>query len=114
MSDTLQQILAIVIPIMLTILGLLSPILLAWLKKQTWVQNAHLEDFLAALIPQVVEWVESWGEELIKSGNEKPTGEQKLAKAKEILAAKAPMLKDETEIIGRIEAALKAGVNKSK
>lgn len=114
MSETLQQILAIVVPIVVAAIGAVTPILISWLKKQKWVQKAHLEDFLSALIPQVVEWVEYWANELVKKGGEKPTPEAKLAKAKEILAEKAPMLKNETEIMGRIEAALKAGVNKDK
>jgi len=113
MSETTQQILAIVVPILVAALGAVTPILLNWLKSQKWVQKAHLEDFLAAMVPQVVEWVDAWAEELTKKeGGKKPTGEEKLAKAKEILAEKAPMLKGETEIMGRIEAALKAGINK--
>lgn len=90
MNETWQQILAIVLPILGTIVAALAPILLKWLQNQKWVQKAHLEDFFGAMVPQVVQWVEYWAENLVKQGKPAPTGEEKMAKYLELLKAELP------------------------
>jgi hypothetical protein len=86
-----QQILAIVIPPLIAALGGLVPVLLAWLKKQKWVEQAHLEDFFSALLPQVFEWVEYWAEHLYEPKfGKKPTSEMKMAKAIEMVKTHLP------------------------
>jgi len=92
MSETWQQVLAIVLPILGTIVAALAPILIKWLQNQKWVQKAHLENFFGAMVPQVVQWVEYWAENLVKNGGEKakPTPEQKMAKFKELLKKELP------------------------
>ena len=100
-----KTILATVIPFLVAALGALSPVIINWLKTQKFVQKAHLENIISALIPQIIEWVEYWAEELAKKG-EKPTSEQKLAKAVEFLKNEVNVPVS-TEIVSRIEAALK-------
>jgi hypothetical protein len=106
MNDTLQQILAIVVPIVVAALGAVSPVIISWLKKQKIVQQLKLEAMVTAMVPQFVEWVETWAAELTKQG-EKPTSEAKLEKAMSFVARFFPHMKDNDEVKGRIEAALK-------
>jgi hypothetical protein len=92
MSETWQQVLAIVLPILGTIVAALAPILIKWLQNQKWVQKLHLENFFGSMVPQVVQWVEYWAENMVKEGGEKakPTSAQKMAKFKELLKKELP------------------------
>lgn len=101
-----KEILAIIIPIVVSILPPLSVMLIKWLKTQSFIQKAHLEDIVATLIPQIVEWVEYWAEQIGKNGS-KPTSEEKLEKAKEFLAKELPEFPVTSEVELRIENALK-------
>lgn len=67
----------------------LTVMFLNWLKKQKWVQKLHLEGFFEAMVPQVVQWVEYWAQQLAEKG-EKPSGEDKMAKFVELLKKEAP------------------------
>jgi hypothetical protein len=111
-----QQILSAVVTAVVGIaLPPLSIMLLNWLKNQRWVQKAHLEDFFAAMVPQVVQWVEFWADQLAAKG-EKPSGEAKMAKFKELLKEQLPtsakitdeelMLRAESELV-KMKASLK-------
>ena len=91
-------------------IGLLGPasvMLIGWLKEQPWVKKLHLEDFFAAVIPQVVEWVEYWAGQLEKKG-EKPDSIAKMAEAIKVLREENPELKKVTDdtIMRRIEVHL--------
>lgn len=86
----------------------LTIMFLNWLKTQKWVKKVHLEGFFQAMVPQVVQWVEYWAEQIGKDG-EKPTSEAKKAKFLELLKKEAPdSLKGLTddEIAMRAEAEL--------
>lgn len=109
LTTALTTLLTIVVPIIVTALAAAAPIIIAWLKNQKIVQRLHLEDLLAAMVPQVVEWVEWWAENLVKEGKAKPASEEKLAKAIELLTAKIPSLGNSDELRMRIETELRAG-----
>lgn len=104
-----QQILsAVVIAAIGIALPPLGIMLLNWLKGQKWVQKAHLEGFFTTMVPQVIQWVEVWAEQLTKSGK-KPDAAAKMSKFKELLKAQVPTnanLSDE-EVALRAEAELK-------
>ena len=74
----------------LTVLPPLALMFLKWLQNQAWVKKLHLEDFFGAMVPQAVQWVEYWAEQLVKKGEAKPTGEAKMAKFVEYLRTNAP------------------------
>jgi hypothetical protein len=75
-------------------IGLLGPasvMLISWLKEQPWVKKLHLEDFFAAVIPQVVDWIEYWASQLAKEeGKTKPDGEAKMTEAIRVLREENP------------------------
>jgi len=74
------------------VVGLLGPasvMLISWLKQQPWVKKLHLEDFFAAVIPQVVDWIEYWASQLAKE-DKKPAGEEKMAEAIRVLREEHP------------------------
>jgi len=104
-----QEILAIVVPILVAALCAATPVIIAWLKSQKYIQLLHLEDLMAVLVPQVVEWVEWWAEQLVKNGEPKPASNDKLIKALSILEQKVPAIKSEAELRMRIETALQDG-----
>jgi hypothetical protein len=112
LSDSAESILAVVGPIVGTILTIATPFIIMWLKKQSWVKKAHLENFFQTMVPQVVQWVDSWDEDLVKEGGDKakPTPQQKDAKFKQLLKAQLPAkasITDE-ELALRAKAELKA------
>lgn len=78
------------------------PMLLAWLKRQKILRTKDQEELAALVVGEAMEAVEAWAKKL----KEKPSGEMKLAKAQEIVARRAPMLKDADDVVDRIEAAL--------
>jgi hypothetical protein len=83
------------------IVASISPFVISWLLKQKWVQQAHLEALISALIPQVVEWVEWWAAHWDSKAEEvpprttalPPKGEAKMTKALELLRAYIPAAK---------------------
>jgi len=109
-------IIAAAVTALIGILGTLGPIAIKWLQSQNLVQKLHLENLVGALIPQVIEWVEYWAEQLVKSGQPKPTSSDKLGKALELLKTAAPMITKvaDDNLILRIETELKKGLNKDK
>ena len=88
------------------ILAAISPFFIAWLIKQKIVQQLHLENLIAAVIPQVVEWVEWWATHW-KDGAP-PKGEAKMDKALGLLKTYVPAAaKIPDEILKlKLEAAL--------
>jgi hypothetical protein len=109
-------VIAAIITAIIAVLGTLGPVVIKWLQSLKVVQQLHLENLVAALIPQVIEWVEYWAEQLIKKGQPKPTGPEKLAKGLELLKAAAPTIASmaDENLILRIETELKNGLNKEK
>lgn len=101
-----QELLAVVVPILIAALSACAPIIISWLKTQKIVQKMHFEDLIATMIPQIIAWVEYWAEQLTKQGT-KPTSEQKLAKALELINIEVPGVKLTTDIVSRIETELK-------
>jgi len=93
--------LILVVVAVVSLLGPASVALIGWLKEQPWVKKLHLEDFFAAVIPQVVEWIEWWAAQL----EEKPDGAAKLTEAIRVLREENPELKKVTDatITRRIE-----------
>jgi len=104
LSDSWAQLITVLITALIPVLAFGGKVLLTWLKKQKWVEKAHLEDFFAAMIPQIIQWVESWA----TAQATKPTSEAKMAKFTELLKAQLPAgsMTDE-EITLRAEAELK-------
>lgn len=104
-----QEILAAVLPPLAAALMAGVPALLKWLKSQEWVQKLHLESMLSVIIPQVIEWVEWWAQNIFpeKFGRD-PSSDEKLAKAVQMVQAKMPpwALVDLEELRLRIESAL--------
>ena len=86
LSDSWQQLIAVLVSCLVPVLAFGGKMLLTWLKTQSWVQKAHLEEVFAGLIPLVIQWVESWA----SAQPEKPTPEAKMAKFKELLKANLP------------------------
>jgi hypothetical protein len=82
-------ILTIVFTGLAAILAAISPFFIAWLLKQKWVQQLHLENLISAVIPQVVEWVEWWATHW-KDPATAPKGEAKMDKALELLKTYVP------------------------
>lgn len=78
------------------------PMLIAWLKKQKIITTKEQEQLASLVVGEAIEAVEAWAKKL----ESKPSSEEKLAKAKEIVAKRAPMLKDSDDVVDRIEAAL--------
>jgi hypothetical protein len=78
------------------------PILIAWLRRQKILRTKDQEELAALGIGEAIEAAEAWAN---KQGD-KPSSDAKLAKAKEIVAKRAPMLKDSDDVVDRIEAAL--------
>jgi hypothetical protein len=78
------------------------PMLIAWLKRQKILRTKDQEELAALVIGEAIEAVEAWAKGL----KDKPTSDAKLAKAKEIVAKRAPMLKDADDVVHRIETAL--------
>jgi hypothetical protein len=104
-----KEILAAVLPPVIAALMAGVPALLEWLKSQKWVQTLHLEDFLSAVIPQALEWVEWWSVNIFEPKyGRKPSSEEKLAKA--VLHVESKLPKGVTvaaeEIALRVETAL--------
>lgn len=99
-------ILTIVFTGLAAILAAISPFFIAWLLKQKWVQQLHLENLISAVIPQVVEWVEWWATHW-KDGAP-PKGEAKMDKALALLKTYVPAAaKVPDEILKlKLEAAL--------
>ena len=105
MSESWQQLIAVLVSCLVPVLAFGGKMLLEWLKKQQWVQKAHLEQFFAGMVPLIIQWVESWA----STQTEKPTSEAKMAKFKELLKANIPKgigISDE-EMMLRAEAELK-------
>jgi len=105
LSDAWAQLLAVLIPAIVSLLVLGGKMLMEWVKTQKWVQKAHLESVFAGLIPLAIEWVESWA----GMQAEKPTSEAKMDKFKTLIKASLPAgtkVSDE-ELTLRAEAALK-------
>lgn len=105
-----ESILATIIKVAGSILAaaapILVPVLIAWLKKQKIVRQLHLEELVEKAVPQVVDSVEAWAKGYQKTYGKKPSGDEKLKRAREILENKAPELKASDEIVDRIEAEL--------
>jgi hypothetical protein len=78
------------------------PVLIAWLKRQKIIRTKEQEELAGKIIPGVIDAVEAWA----KKQDAKPEGSAKLAKAQEIVAKRAPILKDADDIVDRIEAEL--------
>jgi hypothetical protein len=78
------------------------PMLIAWLRRQNILRTKDQEELAALVIGEAIEAVEAWA----KKQGEKPTSDTKLTKAKEIVAKRAPMLKDMEDVVHRIEAEL--------
>jgi len=82
-----QEILYIVVTSVVGIaLPPLSLMFLNWLKTQKWVAKLHLENFFGAMVPQVVQWVEYWAEQLPHP----PSSEEKMAKFVSLLKQELP------------------------
>ena len=111
LSDSWAQLLVVFGPLLVAALGFGGKVLLTWLRKQAWVQKMHLEQFFTTMVPEVIQWVESWE----KLQDEKPTPEAKAAKFKELLKSNLPKGADisDEELALRAETELrklKAGV----
>jgi hypothetical protein len=104
-----QEILAAVLPPVVAALLAGVPALLKWLKSQEWVQKLHLEDFLSAVIPQALEWVEWWATHIFEPKyGRKPSSDEKLAKCVQHVEGKLPTWARvaSEEILLRVETAL--------
>lgn len=102
-----KEFLAAVLPAVFAFLGVAVPVLLKWLKTQEIVQKAHLEGLLDTMVPAIVEWVEVWAEDFVKTYDRKPGGKAKLEKAVEYLQKEIPRVEMTGELVKRIEAALR-------
>ena len=105
MSDSWAQLITIVISCLVPILAFGGKMLLTWLKKQEWVQKAHLENFFTQMVPTLIQWVESWA----ATQTDTPSGEAKMEKFKELLKSNLPkgiVISDE-ELILRAETELR-------
>lgn len=91
------HILFLLVGALVGLLGPLSVMLIGWLKAQPWVKKLHLEDFFAAVIPQIVEWIEYWAAQL----PEKPAGEEKMAEAIKVFREEHPTVKVSDDMIKR-------------
>jgi len=102
----MDQVTAIVMAIIGSILTAATPLIITWLRQQAIIKQFHLENLCEARIPQIVEWVEAWGKTCIAETGKKPSSTAKLQKALSFAESLIPWIKDPDELRGRIEAAL--------
>lgn len=103
------QIITIILVGLAGIVAAISPFIIAWLLKQKWVQQLHLEGLIQTMIPQVVDWVEWWAAHWndpkgVQVGDvPPPKGEAKMAKALTLLKAYVPGAKTIPDEILRLK-----------
>jgi hypothetical protein len=91
------------------IVASISPFVIAWLLKQKWVQQLHLEGLIQAVIPQVVDWVEWWASHWndpkgVQTGDVPgPKGAAKMEKALALLKSYIPGAKRVPDEILRLK-----------
>lgn len=105
-QSIMQTVITGVVSLVVTTAPIWIPMLIAWLKEKKIIRTKAQEELAEKMIPQVVDAVEAWEKKKVKAGESKPTGNEKMAKAQEIAAKRAPVLKDADDLMHRIEAEL--------
>jgi biopolymer transport protein ExbB/TolQ len=101
-QSVLQTVIAGIVSLVVTTAPIWVPMLIAWLKERKIIRTQAQEQLAGLVIGEAVEAVEAWA----RKQATKPSSEEKMAKAQEIVMKRAPMLKDSDDVVDRIETAL--------